>query len=158
MRDVVGRISRAGEITAQQLMAALSTRFDTSQLLGDGEVDRLVIASFKMQEGQIANGAPVAAIQCRIIEEIERARDIAAAKFRHDQQNLLTHALPDAAEEFPRQIGWIPFLISGGGVAVEEGVPDVLRQVPAGEPLKRYAVRDDSGALLAQVLPLRRRQ
>ena len=64
----------------------------------------------------------------------------------------------DAAEEFARQIGLAPFAPAGVHVEFEEHVPMRFGDVASGQPIEFDAALANSGALLAQILALRRRQ
>ena len=61
MGDPVGALHPHRQIAALDLMLALRPGFDPFQPVGDGEIDRLVIAGLEMQEFEIGAAAPVAA-------------------------------------------------------------------------------------------------
>src|SRR5215831_12684370 len=112
MCDVVRRIGGAREIPAQQFVSALSAGLDALQSLLDREIDRLVVTGLEMQKRHVGRASPVAAVERLIIEEVERAADIAPMKLRHHEKDLLAHALAHAAEELAGEVGRVPFLIS----------------------------------------------
>src|SRR6185437_16639111 len=51
--DPVYRAGDRGFITARQLVFALRARLDDCELMGNRVVDRLIIADFEMQEGNV---------------------------------------------------------------------------------------------------------
>src|SRR5215471_976001 len=106
-----------------------------------------------MKEWHVADTAPIAAIESSVVKEIQRAADIAATQLGHHEENLLAHARSHTAEEFPGEIGRVPFLIAGRGVAVEERIPDGLRKVASGQPLELDAVSRHGSSFFAQIFP-----
>ena len=63
-------------------MLALRACFDPFELVGDGLLDRLVIAELKMQERVIFNRAPMPAEQRIGTDEIQRAAEAGVAARR----------------------------------------------------------------------------
>src|SRR5579864_205655 len=132
-------------------MSALCTRFDALQSFLDREIDRLIITSFEMEERQVAGAAPIAAIKRSIVKEIECTPQIVAVLLGHDQQDLIAHARAQPAEEFARQIGWIPFLISRGHIAIEKSIPNSFGQVAAGKPFEGNATGGNRRTFFSQI-------
>jgi len=51
--------------------------------MGDGVVDRLIVAGFEVQEGVAFQAAPVAAVERVVALEVERAADGTAVRLGH---------------------------------------------------------------------------
>src|SRR5690606_21543969 len=117
-----------GQVAACELVLALRACLDARNAARDGEVDRLIVAAFEMQEGVMLDRAPVAPVERVAADEIESAGDVAPAALRHDEKRALGHALIDEAEEFAREIGAAPFAAPCVHVEGEEGVPMVLAE------------------------------
>src|SRR5579883_1348692 len=116
-------VGRCRHVAALDLVLALRARLDALQAMRDGEVDRAVVASLEMQEGEIAQTSPVAAIKRIAAEEIERAGDVAAALACHHQHHALGKARAEEVEEAPRQIGRAPFAIGGRAIEAKKRIP-----------------------------------
>src|ERR1700733_4623764 len=93
-----------------------------------------------MQEWAMLYRAPVAAKQGGGADEIDGARDPAAATFGHDQDNAVAHFRADQRIELPREIGSAPFARAGLHVESKERVPYFLGQIGATEPMHRCPV------------------
>ena len=78
--DPVGRVGRGRPVAARELVLALRAGLDARQAVGDGPIDRLVVAELEMQERLLLDRAPVAAVERVGADEIERAGDVAAAR------------------------------------------------------------------------------
>src|SRR5882672_11088180 len=61
--DPVGREGRDRKIAALNLVVALGAGLDALQAVGDGVVDRLVVAGLEVQEGVALQAAPIAAVE-----------------------------------------------------------------------------------------------
>src|SRR3546814_5704721 len=61
--DVMGRPGRRWPVAARQLVRALRPCFHMFQAMGDGVVDRLIIAQLEMEEGHVLRAAPIAAVE-----------------------------------------------------------------------------------------------
>src|ERR1700722_15835782 len=116
-------VGRGGEITALNLVRALRPGLDAFQAARDREIDGAVIARLEMQEGKIADAAPIAAVKRVATHQVQGARDVAPVLLGHHQHHAFAHALAQQVEEFARQIGRAPFLVRGRGVEAEERIP-----------------------------------
>src|SRR4029453_10832639 len=111
------------QIAALDLVLALRPGLHALEAMGDGIVDRLVVAGLEMQEAEVAEAAPVAAIECRAAAQIERAGHRPAVLLRHHQHDLVGHAGANRLEEAAGQVGSAPFAVAGIHVESKEGVP-----------------------------------
>src|SRR6476646_5832867 len=59
VRNVMGGISRLGEISARDLVLALRPRLDGFQPAPDRKIDRLIVADLEMQKRMMFDRAPV---------------------------------------------------------------------------------------------------
>ncbi len=75
----MGAVGRHRQVAALDLVLALRAGLDAREPVLDGKVDGAVIADLEMQEREIAEAAPVAAIERVAADEVERAGDIAPA-------------------------------------------------------------------------------
>src|SRR5687767_8038300 len=116
IHDVMRRPGWLWKIAAQKLVAALCACFDALETARNGKIDGLVIAGLEMQERNVGQGAPVAAVQSRAVEEIQRPGNRLTFEPGDDQKNLLAHAGADAAEKLTRQIRRIPLRVSRLGI------------------------------------------
>src|SRR5262249_19885791 len=89
----------------------------------DREVDGAVVAELEMEEGEVADAAPIAAIERVVAAQIEGAGDETALPLGHDQHDLVGHALSQEVEKFAVQVGRSPFAVRGRDEEAEEGVP-----------------------------------
>ena len=156
MGDVVEGMGGDGQVAARQLVLPLRPGLDPLQPARQGKIDGLMIADLEMQEGVVLDAAPVPAVERLAADEIDRAGDIAPLAFRHDQQDVVGHALADQRIEGPRQIGPSPFAAAGVHVEGVELVPDLFRQIGTGQPVDADAVVERRLSLLAQGLALAR--
>src|SRR5258708_2732721 len=101
----MGAVRCAREIAAAYLVGPLRAGFHPPQSPCDGEVDGAVVARLEMQEREIAEAAPVAAIERVAADEIERAGDEALLLLAHHEDDLLRHAPADEVEERAVEIG-----------------------------------------------------
>src|SRR6188474_525247 len=92
--------------TSHVLVLAAGARLETLQLTLDTGLDARVVADVEMQERALLPGAPVAAEQGPIPEQVERAcdRGVAAALARKHDQNALGDAGADLVKELPVQV------------------------------------------------------
>src|SRR5262249_9117400 len=95
----------------------------------DRELDRLIVADLEMQKRVMLDRAPVAAEQGVGADEIDGACDPAVVAPRHDQQDVLGHALADQREEGTVEIGPAPFTRASLHVEGKEGVPRFFSDV-----------------------------
>ena len=86
-----------------------------------------------MQKGDVLQRAPLAAVEGVAADQIEGAGDGGVAAIRHDQGDAVGHGPADAGKEVAGQIGAAPFAAAGVEIEGEEGIPDALGQVGAGE-------------------------
>ena len=140
------------QITAGKLVLALGACLDAGELVVNRELDGLVVADLEMQELVVLDGAPVAAVERLGADEIDGAGDPFAGALGHHQQDAVGHGRADDREELARQIGPAPFARAGVHVEREEGVPDLLGQVGAGQPVQTDAGADGLLALAADGL------
>src|SRR4029450_9264712 len=96
--DPVGREGWDRKIAALNLVVALGAGLDALQAVGDGVVDRLVVAGLEMQEGVALQAAPVAAIERVVALKVERAADRAAVGLGHHQHDLVGHGRAEDVE------------------------------------------------------------
>src|SRR3546814_4565746 len=61
--DVMGLPGLRWPVAARQLVRALRPCFHMFQAMGDGVVDRLIIAQLEMEEGHVLRAAPIAAVE-----------------------------------------------------------------------------------------------
>ena len=61
--DPVQAMRAGGQIATRQLVLALRTGLDPGQAMGNGKVDRPIIAQFEMQAGVMFDTAPIATIE-----------------------------------------------------------------------------------------------
>src|ERR1700754_4211407 len=100
------------KITPLHLVLALSAGLDRLESVRNRKIDRLIIASLEMQEGDLAACAPIAAIEPFTANEIECAGDDPSALLGQHQQNTIRHPLAEEAEERSRQIRRTPFAVA----------------------------------------------
>ena len=146
--NVMRRIGGVGQVAARELVLALGPGLDPLQPVCDRVVDGLIVADLEMQERVVLDRAPIAAVERIGADEIDGACDPAAGAARHHQQDAVAHSFADDRKEFAGEIGPAPFARAGFHVEGEEGVPDALRQVVAGEPVDL-----DAGAQRFLALP-----
>ena len=94
-------------------METLRAGLDNGKSAFNGELDGLIITRLEMQAGDVDIGAPVAAEQRILADEIQRPADDAAIIFGHHQQHPVGHAVPQMVEHFMGQIGTAPFPVDG---------------------------------------------
>ena len=123
------RVGRHRQIAALQFMRPLRPGLDPLQPAPNREFDRLVVAAFEMQKAVFAVGAPVAAIDRVASQNIKRAGDVILAAPRHEQHDLVRHALAEHREKPPRQIGRAPFAVRRAEIEAVKRVPGPLGQV-----------------------------
>src|SRR5205085_3404382 len=70
--DIMGGEGGDGPVAARQLVPALRARLGALQAAGDDGVDRLVVAKLEMEEGQLGQSAPVAAVKRLGADHVER--------------------------------------------------------------------------------------
>ena len=78
--DLVGAVRQGGEEAAGELVLALRAGLEESEATLDGELYRLVVAELEVQVAPLFGGAPVAAVERPVLEEVERASDRAARR------------------------------------------------------------------------------
>src|SRR5581483_9618257 len=83
--DEMRRIGSLRQVAARELVFALGAGFDTIEPMDNRVIDGLVVAEFKMKEGMMFDGAPIAAIKRILADEVERAADPAAGAACHHQ-------------------------------------------------------------------------
>ena len=129
----MGGEGRHRPVAARQLVCALGARLHPLEAARDGDVDRLVIAKLEMEEGDVLDGAPIAAVERLRADQIQSAGDRAAVAEREDQQHLFAQPLAEQREEGTSQIGLAPFARTRVLVESPEGVPMRLGDPRAGE-------------------------
>jgi len=112
---------------------ALGARLDPRQAVRDGEVDGLIIAELEMEEGDLLQRPPLAAVEGVAADEVQGPSDGRLVPEGHDQGDTVGHGRAVAGEEVARQIRPAPLAVAGVHVEVEEGVPTGLGQVGAGQ-------------------------
>ncbi len=131
----MGRVGRDRQIAAGQLVLALGAGLDALELVLDGVFDGLIVAELEVQERVVLGRAPVASEQRVRAAKVDGARDEASGALGHHQHDVLRHPFADQRIELPREIGPAPFARAGLHVELEEGVPGLLGEVLAGEPV-----------------------
>ena len=111
MRDPVRRIGGDGTIAALHLVESLRPGLDDLQSAFDGEFDGLIVAGLEMQAGNVDVGAPVAAEQRVLADEVQRPADDRAVMLRHHQQHAVGHGFVKLVEHAFGQIGAAPFAV-----------------------------------------------
>src|SRR5712692_2459255 len=154
--DPVRAVNRRRQIAALQFVGPLGAGLDPRQAALNRELDRLVIAAFEMQKAVFAVRSPIAAVDRVAAENVEGAGDVVGAAPRHDQHDLVRHALADQREEAARQIGRAPFPIGCAEIEAEERIPGPLGQVAAGQQLDFDAAGQRLAPLLLDRLALAR--
>ena len=97
--DVVRGEDGGGQVTPGDLVLALRARLDPRQAAADRQLDRLIVAELEVQEGNILQATPVAAVEAIVADQVERAGDPAAAATGHDQQHPVGHPLAEQRKE-----------------------------------------------------------
>ena len=134
MRDPVRRIGCHRQIAALHLVESLRAGLHRLQPAFDGELDGLVVAGLEMQAGNVDVGAPVAAEQRVLADEVQRPADDPSLQLGHDQQHAVGHGLVKLVEHAFGQIGAAPFAVDGGQVEAVEMVDMSGCDVVAGQP------------------------
>ena len=132
-------VCERGEVAALDLVFALRAGFDGAQVVGDGEVDGAVIAEFEVQEGEVSQAAPVAAVQRVGAAQVERAGDKFAVVFGEHEDDAVPEAFGEEGEERLREVGAAPFAIDGAFVEAVEGFPVGFVGLGAGEGVEGQA-------------------
>ena len=156
MCDPVRAFHLHRQIATLNLMLALRSGLDPFQSMGDGEIDRLVIAGLEMQEFEIRAAAPVAAIERVGAQQVQCARHPLAVPPRQDQDDAVGHGSADAMEEILGQIGRTPFAVGRVDIEAVEHVPMLGLQVAAGQGHHLDIGAGDLLAFLADAFALSR--
>ena len=78
MGDVVGGVGGDGHIAARQLVLALGAGLDACEIVGDGEIDGLVIADLEMQVAMVLDANLVQEIKLSTRERRREKRSVGA--------------------------------------------------------------------------------
>src|ERR1019366_917783 len=111
MRDPVRGIRRLRQIPTLNFMPSLGARLDAFQAVRDSPVDGAIIAEFEVQEGPVADAAPVPPEQRLGPREVQRARDRLSIMFSIHQHDTVAEPLTQQGKELPGQISRTPFAI-----------------------------------------------
>src|SRR5712691_11603478 len=82
----------------RELVFALRASLEDPDAAFYAEIQRLVIAHLEMQEREMADGAPVAAVQHRRRENIEGARDRLSIEFGKHHEEVFGKRLAELPE------------------------------------------------------------
>ncbi len=135
MRDVMRRPGRAGKIAAQELVPALGAGFDARRAARDRKIDGLVIAGLEMQERNIGPCSPSCGRRASFRRRSSARRRSCARSVAPSTRRICSPiAAPMRLKNLTRQIGRVPFRVSGRGVAGEELVPAAsVRSLPVSQ-------------------------
>src|SRR3954464_7570525 len=155
MREPVRRKRLHRQKTAEQLVLALRAALEALEAAGDGEFDRLVVATFEVQERHMLERAPVAAVECLLVVEEQRAGDGTRFAFGDDHRYVVRQRCPETAEKRQVQIGVGAVRGVGAAIAAVEELPIAWGQVLAEYPAQIGPGFPHATALLADVLASR---
>ena len=99
MVNPMRRIGLHRQIAALDFVLALGASLDAGNAMGNGEIDRLIIAEFEMQEGHLHGRPPIAAIERILAPKVERAGHRLAIALGQHQHHPLAQALAQQAPE-----------------------------------------------------------
>src|SRR5579864_8668910 len=156
VRDPMGAVGRHRQVAALQFMRSLRARLYPLQAALDRELDGPVIAAFEMQKAVFAVRPPIASVNRIAAQNVESTGDVVLAAPRHEQHDLVGHALAKQRKELPRQVGGAPFAVGGAEIEAEEGVPGLLGEVGTGQQVDLDAAGQCLAPLLLDRLPLSR--
>src|SRR5215468_4025331 len=100
---------RRRQVAALDLVLALGAGLDPRQLVRDRVLDGLVVAGLEMQETEVAEAAPVAAVERVATPEIEGAGHGPSLLLGDHQHDAICERAADAVEKAARQVGPAPF-------------------------------------------------
>ena len=129
----MGGVDGGRKIATGDLVLALGARLDAGQAAFDGELDGLIVAELEVEEANIFQCAPLAAVEGVAADEVQGAGDGRAVAEGHDQGDAVGHGRADPPEEVAGQIGAAPFAGARVLIEVEEGVPVGLLDGGAGQ-------------------------
>ncbi len=95
-------------------MLALRTGLDDLEAVGDGVVDRLIVADLEMEERHLAGRAPTRAVSRSFPMKLMASGNRLIAFGGKDQQHAIGHVFAEQREELAVEIGLAPF--AGAGV------------------------------------------
>ena len=104
---------RCGQIAPRQFVFALRPRFDPLQPVGDGPIDRLIVAQFEMQAGIGLDTAPIPAKQRIPPDKVQSPRYSARTVKGQTQQRIAAHRVVQLIKKGAGQVGRAPFAAAG---------------------------------------------
>src|SRR6476660_2544484 len=87
------------------LVLALRSALEEPDAALDAEFKRLVVARLEMKAGHMLDASPVAPVEGRRPEDVQRGGDGLRVALRDHQQEVVGHAARDLAEELAREVG-----------------------------------------------------
>src|SRR3990170_2200040 len=152
----VERVGSLGQVAARELMRALSAGLDAAKAMGNGVLDRLIIAELEVQARVMLDRAPVAPVQAIAADQVQGAGDGAAGALGEDQETTVRHGCAEQREKAPVEVGLSPFAAASVHVEGEDVVPVGLGDGAAGHMLDGDPRCEGLGALLSDRLALAR--
>src|SRR5689334_12311929 len=98
MSEPMSRIRALRKKAACELVLALRSAFEQCNATRDTKLQRLIVAGFEMQSGDVLVGAPVAPVEGMSIVHIERRADRPAIEHTDDEQKIIRHDLLQSLE------------------------------------------------------------
>jgi hypothetical protein len=104
VREPVRRERLNRHQAAEDLVLALGAALENLELLANGEVDRLVIAAFEMQQRHVLERTPIPAVQGLFVSNQKRSGHRTPAALCQHQHHVVCHGLAEAQKKIEIEV------------------------------------------------------
>src|SRR5689334_2808901 len=104
MREPMRRVRLLRHESARKLVLALRAAFEEADAALDAKFERLIVAGFEVQPGDVVRRSPIAAIEGVRVMDVERCADRLAFEVAEHEQQIVRHRLRETLEQLATEI------------------------------------------------------